>query len=41
VAYSQNGNSNKEDFDLVVVLTKSKISPEIAALGKKFEQEIV
>jgi len=41
VAYSQNGDSSKENFDLVVVLTKSKMSPEIAALGKKFEQEIL
>ncbi|MBW2216755.1 MAG: hypothetical protein JRF34_06130 [Deltaproteobacteria bacterium] len=41
VAHSQNGDSKKEDFDMVVVLTKSKISPEIAALGKKFDQEIL
>jgi heterodisulfide reductase subunit A-like polyferredoxin len=41
VTYSQNGDNKKEDFDLVVVLTKSKISPEIESLGKKFEQEIL
>jgi heterodisulfide reductase subunit A-like polyferredoxin len=41
VTYSQNGDSKKEDFDLVVVLTKSKISPEVTALGKKLEQEIL
>ena len=41
VAYSQNGDSRKDDFDMVVVLTKSKISLEVAALGKKFEREIL
>ncbi len=41
VAYSQNGDSNKEDFDLVVVLTKPKLSPEVKALGKKLDQEIL
>jgi heterodisulfide reductase subunit A-like polyferredoxin len=41
VSYSQNGDSQKEDFDLVVILTKSKVSPEITALGKKLEQEIL
>ena len=41
VTYSQNGNSKKEDVDMVVVLTKSKLAPEILALGKKFEQEIL
>jgi heterodisulfide reductase subunit A-like polyferredoxin len=41
VSYSQNGDGKKEDFDLVVVLTKSKIASEIVALGKKFEQEIL
>jgi len=41
ITYSQNGDSQKEDFDLVVILTKSKVSPEIIALGKKLEQEIL
>ena len=41
VEYSDNDKNQKEDFDLVVVLTKPKISPEVAALGKKFEQEIL
>jgi len=41
VTYSQNGNSKKEDFDLVVVLTKPKLSDDIKALGKKLDQEIL
>ncbi len=41
VAYSQNGDDKKEEFDLVVILTKPKVSPEIAALAKKFDQEIL
>ncbi|MBW1851874.1 MAG: hypothetical protein JRJ15_10670 [Deltaproteobacteria bacterium] len=40
LTYSQNGDNKKEDFDLVIVLTKPKISPEIAALGKKLDQEV-
>ncbi len=41
VSYSQDGNSTKNDFDLVVVLTKSKIDADAIALGRKFEQEIL
>ncbi len=40
VVYSQNGDDKKEDFDLVVVLTKPKLTPEIVALAKQFDQEI-
>jgi hypothetical protein len=41
LTYSQNGGSKKEDFDLVVVLTKPKPSPEVAALSKKLKQDII
>ena len=41
VAYSQNSESKKEDFNLVVVLTKPKISHEIESLSKKLGQEIL
>jgi len=41
VTYIENGQDKKEDFDLVVVLTKPKISSESVALGKKLEQEVL
>jgi len=41
VTYSKNGDSQKQDFDLVVVLTKPKITPELKALSKKLDQEIL
>jgi heterodisulfide reductase subunit A-like polyferredoxin len=39
--FSKNGKDNKENFDLIVVLTKPKVSPEIASLSKKLDQEIL
>ena len=39
--YSENGKQKEETFELVVVLTKQKISPELISLSKKFEQEII
>jgi len=41
VTFSEDGQSKKENFDLVVVLTKPKVSPEIASLSKKLKQEIM
>jgi heterodisulfide reductase subunit A-like polyferredoxin len=41
LTYSQNGGSKKDDFDMVVVLTKPKIAPEVAALGKKLNQDVI
>lgn len=41
ITYSQNGGSNKGDFDLIVVLTKPKLSPEVAAMAKKLKQDVI
>jgi len=41
LTYSENGVKKQETFDLVVILTKPKISPELQLLSKKLEQEIV
>lgn len=41
VTFSRNGEDETGEFDLVVVLTKPKVSPEIQALGKKLDQEII
>ncbi len=41
LTYLKNGTSKKDDFDLIVVLTKPKISPEVAALAKKLDQQII
>ena len=41
LTFSENGNQKQETFDLVVVLTKPKIAPELQALSKKLEQDIV
>jgi len=34
--YSENGERKEEAFDMIVILTKPKISPELASLSKKF-----
>ena len=39
--YSENGKQKEDAFELVVVLTKQKLSPELVSLCKKFEQEII
>jgi len=41
LVYSENGAQKKESFDLIVVLTKPKISPELVSLSKKLELDIV
>jgi heterodisulfide reductase subunit A-like polyferredoxin len=41
LAYSVNGDPKQDAFDLIVVLTKPKISPEIQNLSQKLDQEIV
>lgn len=41
LSYSQNGNPKKDDFDLIVVLTKPKLSPEIKSLSRKLGQEVL
>ncbi len=41
VTFSRNGEDENQEFDLVVVLTKPKVSPEIQALSKKLDQEIL
>ena len=41
LTYSENGEKKQETFDMVVVLTKPKISPELLSLSKKLEQDIV
>ena len=38
LTYTENGNTGKDEFDLVVVLTKAKLAPETAALAKRFKQ---
>ena len=39
--YSENGEQKIESFDLIVILTKLKISPEIQSLSKKLGQDIL
>jgi heterodisulfide reductase subunit A-like polyferredoxin len=41
LTYSNNGKNEEETFDLIVVLTKPKISAEIKSLSKKFDQEVL
>jgi heterodisulfide reductase subunit A-like polyferredoxin len=40
VTYSENGQTRKESAEMVVVLTKPKLSPEIKSLSRKLEQDI-
>ena len=39
--YAENGQEKKETFDMIVVLTKPKIAPEILALSKRLEIEVL
>jgi heterodisulfide reductase subunit A-like polyferredoxin len=39
--YSANGEDTQKAFDLIVILTKPKISPEQESLSKKLKQDIV
>jgi len=39
--YSENGDSSEAVFDMIVVLTQQKISPELTALARKLDQDIV
>ncbi len=39
--YSETGEKKQQSFDLIVILTKPKSSPELESLEKKLEQDIV
>jgi hypothetical protein len=39
--YLENSEQKQETFDLIVILTKPKISSELKSLSKKLEQDIV
>ena len=39
--YSENDKQKQESFDMIVILTKLKISPEIQSLSKKLGQDIL
>jgi heterodisulfide reductase subunit A-like polyferredoxin len=39
--YSEHGEDKQDTFDLIVVLTKPKISPELESLSKKLKQDII
>jgi heterodisulfide reductase subunit A-like polyferredoxin len=39
--YSINGEQKQETFDMIVILSKQKISSELESLSKKLEQDIV
>lgn len=40
LTYSSDGESEEEDFDLIVVLTKPEIPKDLQALGKQLGQEV-
>ena len=41
LTFSEDGQEKREAFDMIVILTKPKMSPEIRSLSKKLEQEAV
>lgn len=41
LTYSEKNKQKQEDFDLIVILTKQKISPELIRVSKKFKQQII
>jgi hypothetical protein len=40
LTYELGGNRNQENFDLIVILTKPKIHPDLKALSKKLDKPI-
>ncbi|MEJ2586854.1 MAG: hypothetical protein P8165_04590 [Deltaproteobacteria bacterium] len=40
LSYSQNGEASTESFDMIVLLTKPMLSPEVQSLSKKLEKPI-
>jgi len=40
LSYLENGEQKQDTFDLIVVLTKPKISPELVSLSRQLEQDI-
>ncbi len=41
LTYTENGTQKQTSFDLIVILTKPKISPDLVSLSKRLEQGIV
>jgi len=41
LTYSENGDQKQDAFDLIVILTKPKISSEIQTLSQKLDQEVL
>ena len=41
VKFSKDGENQEESVDMVVVLTKPKLSPDIKSISRKLEQEVV
>lgn len=41
LTYVQNDKSQQQTFDLIVILSKPKIAPEIESLSKKLKQEVL
>jgi heterodisulfide reductase subunit A-like polyferredoxin len=41
LTFGENGKTRKEAYDLVVILTKPKLSPEAKSLSRKLEQEVL
>lgn len=41
LTYTENNEKKQASFDLIVILTKPKVSPELVSLSKKLEQDIV
>ena len=41
LSYVTNSEEAEQEFDMIVVLTKPKLSPDISSLSKKLDQEVV
>lgn len=41
LTYTENNEQKQASFDLIVILTKPKTSPELVSLSKKLEQDII
>ena len=41
LVYSEKGEPREDNFDLIVILTKPKLPPDIDSLSQKLEQDVV
>ncbi|MFH0843986.1 MAG: hypothetical protein ABIG67_02380 [Pseudomonadota bacterium] len=41
LTFTENGQERRETFDMIVILTKPRVSPDILAMSKRLDQEVI